>query len=268
MRPGSYQLTVRARDSTRSADVLVAPGTLVQVEIGLQQAEVVIGVDDRVLVTNNELYPWRCVCSLVITAANGVQRSGTGWLVSPRLVLTAGQHVYLPHEGGWASQIEVIPGRNGTARPFGSAICQDFRSLTGWVNNSDPDYNCGAILLPADQRYGDTLGWFGYTVREDEYLRGLTLNLSGYPADGGRTGQQDTHWFHSGPVKEVLEKQISYEIDTSEGQSGAPVWEMTGNGERYGVAIHNETVGTSINHGVRITQDLSDNIGLWISQAP
>ena len=82
--------------------------------------ELIIGTDDRVKVTANEVYPWHCICSLLITAQNGGVYIGTGWLVSPRVVLTAGHCVHLHDDGGWASQIEVIPGRNGAARPDGS----------------------------------------------------------------------------------------------------------------------------------------------------
>jgi glutamyl endopeptidase len=68
-------------------------------------------------------------------------------------------------------------------------------------------------------------------------------------------------------VGEVFEKQISYEIDTWGGQSGSPVWEMTPDGSRYGLAIH--TWGTSVNNGAtRITREVFDNIVLWAGQAP
>ena len=231
--------------------------------------EVIIGTDDRVRVTNNELYPWRCVCSLLITASTGVQYIGTGWLVSPRLLLTAGHCVYMADEGGWVTQIEVIPGRNADARPFGSAISRDFRSVSGWTQDGDSDYDYAGILLPADKRYGEQLGWFGYANRPDDYLKSITLNLAGYPGDGGKAGSQveGTQWYNFRTVKDVMAKQLTYEIDTYGGQSGAPVWEMTSNGSRYGVAVH--TWGTTVNNGgTRITSEVFDNIVLWAGQAP
>lgn len=84
--------------------------------------EVVIGDDDRREVTVTKQYPWRCICSLLITAADGSNWIGTGWLVGPRVLLTAGHCVYIHTRGGWAEQIEVIPGRRGTERPFGSIL--------------------------------------------------------------------------------------------------------------------------------------------------
>lgn len=231
--------------------------------------ESIIGTDDRVRVTNNTLYPWRCVCSLLITAQSGTQYIGTGWLVAPRLVLTAGHCVYMDDEGGWASTIEVIPGRDGETRPFGSAISHDLRSVTGWTQDGNSDCDYGAILLPADKRFGEQLGWFGYAVRPDDYLRQITLNLAGYPGDGGRAGAQvpNTQWFNSRGVLDVMPKQITYEIDTFGGQSGAPVWEMAANGSRYGVAIHTHGGATS-NGATRIVREVFDNIVLWAGQAP
>ena len=229
--------------------------------------EKIIGTDDRVRVTNNEVYPWRCICSLLITANTGAQYVGTGWLVAPRLVVTAGHCVFMSDEGGWASQIEVIPGRDADERPFGSAVSRELRSVTGWTQDNDSEFDYGGIILPSDKRYGDQLGWFGYASRTDDHLRNLTLNLSGYPGDGGKTGIDGTQWYHSRAIRDVFDRQITYEIDTFGGQSGAPVWEFASNGNRYGVAIH--TYGDTLNNGgTRITGDVFDNIVAWAAQAP
>jgi V8-like Glu-specific endopeptidase len=224
-------------------------------------------ISNRVRVTNVEKYPWRCICSLRVIWRTGRQSLGTGWLVSPRVVLTAGQCVYLAGEGGWASEIEVIPGLDGAARPFGSAISRELRSVPGWIENEDPDDDYGAILLPPDRSYGEELGWFGYTIRGDDYLRGITLNLSGYLAADGRGEEEATQWYHTGAVKEVRTRQLTYEIAAGIGQRGAPVWETARDGQRYGVAIHTGESG-GISRGTRITSEVFDNILLWTGQAP
>ena len=229
--------------------------------------ESIIGTDDRVKVNNTQVYPWHCICSLLITAQSGAQYIGTGWLVAPRLVLTAGHCVYMSDEGGWVSSIEVMPGRNGAQKPYGSAISNQVRSVTGWTQDGNSDCDYGAILLPADKRFGDQLGWFGYAVRDDDHLRQITLNLSGYPGDGGRTNEDGTQWFMSRGVQDVSARQISYEIDTYGGQSGAPVWEMTADGSRFGVAIH--THGGAVTNGAtRIVSEVFDNIVRWAGEAP
>jgi len=192
---------------------------------------------------------------------------GTAWLVAPRLLLTAGHCVYMSDEGGWVRQIEVVPGRDADQRPYGSAVARDFRSVTGWTQDGNSDYDYGAILLPQESKYGDQLGWFGYAARPDDYLSGITVNVSGYPGDGGPTHVDGTQWFDLRGIESVTDRQITYVADTKGGQSGAPVWETTSDGSRYGVAIH--TFGTDVhNGGTRITGDVFDNIVAWAGQAP
>jgi glutamyl endopeptidase len=228
---------------------------------------VVIGDDDRIEVTNNEAYPWRCICSLVMTSPNGTGLIGTGWLVSPRLVLTAGHCVYCqnPDYGiGWMQQpMTIIPGRRGDAQPFGSATSGDYRSVVGWTDSGDRDYDYGAIILPETARFGDQLGWFGYTTRTDEELQAGSVNLAGYPGDN----PSGTMWWHARAIDSVGEKVITYSLDTFGGQSGAPVWQLMPDGNRYGVGVH--TNGhVSGNSATRITSEVFNNIVSWVGLAP
>lgn len=225
--------------------------------------EVVIGNDDRVQIAQTNIYPWRCICSLLITAADGTSWIGTAWLVAPRLLLTAGHCVYMHNQGGWASQIEVIPGRNGGDRPFGSCVTSNFRSVQGWVNNRDRNYDYGVILLPENCRYGDQLGWFGYAVKSDDELQSLTTNLSGYPGDK----PSGTQWFHSRGLMDVDAQVLTYDTDTAGGQSGAPVWIKTSDGSRYGVGIHTNG-DLAGNSATRINQEVFDNIVTWLGEVP
>lgn len=231
-------------------------------EVG-PQLEIVLGGDDRVEVTNNQAYPWRCICSLRMVAASGANFIGTGWLVSPRVVLTAGHCVFFHNHGGWARSVEVIPGRRGSQQPFGSAFAQTLRSVRGWTQSRSRDLDYGAIILPDDRRFGEQLGWFGYSVRTDAELEDRTLNLSGYPGDK----PSGTQWFHARTVKSLTPQRITYEIDTAGGQSGAPVWQVLQNGARYGVGIH--TNGSQLgNSATRITSSVFSNVSEWIRQAP
>ena len=226
-------------------------------------ALVVIDEDDRVEVTNNENYPWRCICSLQMVTQDNRHFIGTGWLVSPRLVLTAGHCVFFHNHGGWAQRIEVIPGRRGSSRPFDSAVSTAFRSVRGWTQNRGRDFDYGAIILPESNRFGDQLGWFGYTARGDDHLEGATVNLAGYPGDK----PSGTQWFHSRRLEDVDDRVLTYNIDTAGGQSGAPVWQLLSDGGRYGVGIH--TNGSlSGNSATRINSEVFNNIVGWVGQAP
>lgn len=222
--------------------------------------EVVIGVDNRVRIQNTAVYPWRAICALRITAANGARFIGTGWLVSPRTVITAGHCVFLHDNGGWARSIEVIPGLNEASRPFGSHIGTALRSVTGWTQSKNRDFDYGAIILPPNSRPGAQTGTFGLAVRDDALLRNAALNLSGYPGDKGGSQQ----WFHAQRTKSLSSRVITYEIDTAGGQSGSPVWVLQ-NGQRFAVGVHTNGANAG-NSATRIVAPVFNNMVNWKNQ--
>jgi V8-like Glu-specific endopeptidase len=225
--------------------------------------EVVIGDDDRREISATSQYPWRCICSLLITAADGSNWIGTGWLVGPRVLLTAGHCAYIHGRGGWAEQIEVIPGRRGVERPYGSCTATSFWSVKGWTDFRSRQYDYAAILLPAERRYGEELGWYGFAVRSDDALDGTMVNISGYPGDQ----PAGTQWFHAKKLADVGDRVLTYTIDTAGGQSGAPVWIKYADGGRYGVGIHTNGHITG-NSATRINQAVFDNIKYWKGLVP
>ena len=219
--------------------------------------EVVIGADDRVRITNTTGFPWRAICSLRITAKDNSQWIGTGWMVSPRTVITAGHCVFIHNRGGWVKSVEVIPGRNASSKPFGAGVGTSFRSVKGWTQSKKADNDYGAIVLPKAAPLGNKVGWFGYANLGFFSLMGLKVNLSGYPGDK----PAGTQWWHARKITLVLPRRFSYNIDTAGGQSGAPVWRLK-DGKRHVVGIH--TNGSSLgNSATRITSAVFDNIKKW-----
>ena len=124
--------------------------------------EVVIGKDDRIRINATNNYPWRAICSLKIKAKDGTNWIGTGFLIGPRTVITAGHCVYMRKHGGWAQSIEVIPGRNGSQKPYGSCHSTKFHSVKGWTKSNKRSHDYGAIILPSNCKLGNTVGYFGY----------------------------------------------------------------------------------------------------------
>jgi V8-like Glu-specific endopeptidase len=222
-----------------------------------QMEEVIIGTDNRVRINPTTSYPWRAICALKITAQNGSRWIGTGWLVSPRTVITAGHCVFMHDQGGWARSIEVIPAMNDGSRPHGSGSSSVLRSVTGWTQNKNRENDYGAIILPANFRPGAVTGSFGFSVKDDAYLKSSVLNLSGYPGDKGGNQQ----WFMALKPKSVSSRVITYDIDTMGGQSGAPLWIKVGE-SRSAIGIH--TNGhTSGNSATRIVTAVFNNLLTW-----
>ena len=220
--------------------------------------EVVIGADNRVRINPTTSYPWRAICSLLIRSKTGKNYIGTGWMVGPGTVITAGHCVYLHGEGGWAQYIDVIPARNGSLRPYGTIRSSNLRSVTGWTNSKNRSNDYGAIIL--NTKIGNTVGYFGYANKSASYIKSKTLNLSGYPGDKGGS----TQWFMARKCKSVGSRTITYDIDTAGGQSGSPVWYKSGS-SRYAVGIH--TNGhSSGNSATRIVSAVFNNIKSWKAQ--
>lgn len=226
-------------------------------ELRESMTEVVIGTDDRKRITATTSFPWRSICSLLVTAQDGSRWIGTGWLVGHRTVITAGHVIYIHSRGGWVKSVEVIPGRNGSSRPYGSCRSSNLRSVKGWTKSKKRSHDYGAIILPKNCAYGKRVGYFGYGNYGKSTLKNLTVNLSGYPGDK----PAGTQWWDARKIKSVNSRTLVYNIDTAGGQSGSPVWQIQ-NGKRYAVGIH--TNGSSSgNSATRIVKPVFDNIKKW-----
>jgi glutamyl endopeptidase len=222
--------------------------------------EAVVGEDERTPIVPATAYPYRAIASLLITAADDSRWIGTGWFISPRTVVTAGHCVCIrnspvPRRNGFVKNIEVIPARNGTERPFGSAVSNTFRASTEWSEGANPNHDYGAIILDAPL---DPIAVpFGFGVYTDAELLAVTANISGYPDDK----TSGTQWFHSKKLANVNASKVFYAVDTAGGQSGSPVWRII-NRRRFAFAIH-AYGGSSTNSGTRITQAVHDNLMAW-----
>jgi V8-like Glu-specific endopeptidase len=217
--------------------------------------EDVIGQDNRVQVVATGEIPWRWICELLVRFPDGSAARATGWFSGPHTVMTAGHVVFSRANGGWAQAIEVIPGMNAATRPFGSRTGTQFRSVTSWIRDMDPEYDYGAILLPDDE-LGMRVGWFGFSVLDDQQLRASPFSLSGYPADK----PLGTQWVMNGTLTAVEPRRLRYVIDTFGGQSGSPVW-RSDNGQYRVVGIH--AYGESENGATRIVPQVYQNMVSW-----
>jgi len=252
---------------TAMAEAFKAPNTSKLRDIGEAsfgppppRAETVHGPDDRVKITNTSVYPWRVHASLLITAADGSGWIGTGWFIGPHTLMTAGHVVYIKNSGvpgrdGWVRSIEVMPGRNGSALPYGKVTSKNFRTVTGWANNGDENFDYGAIIIPTN--LGNTTGWFGFGVYSDATLLASVGNISGYPGDK----PAGTQWYDAHRIASVNARKVYYDIDTFGGQSGSGVYRITSAG-RFGIAIH-AYGGATTNSGTRIVTPVFNNMVAW-----
>ncbi|MCP5007796.1 MAG: serine protease [Planctomycetes bacterium] len=226
-----------------------------QIEFGLPES--VCGRDDRVRIREATRIPWRMICQLIITGKDGLKSRCSGWFIGPKCVMTAGHCVYNHSAGGWAKQIEVIPGMDAGSRPFGSMIATTFRSVKGWTNNKKSTHDYGAIINP-NGSLGNKVGWFGFANLSNRALNNLLVNNSGYPGDKSF----GTQWFNAGRITKVTTQRLFYTIDTFGGQSGSVVWRYK-NGKRHALGVH--SYGGCPNKSVRISKSVFNNMKKWKS---
>lgn len=239
--------------------------------------ETVEGPDDRIPIIGSDRHPWRMICSLEILFPF-IRVFGTGWFVGPKTLITAGHCVFDSGMGGKASEIIVYPGRYDIMNrvfPYPKdpsftkpIVSTKFQAAPGWEDSQSPDLDYGVIQL--DEPVGNETGWFSVALKADVTLEDHLINIAGYPAnkDEGRV-----LYFDSDKIERVTTKRLFYRADTSEGQSGSPVWvQTTTTSAPEVVGIHTNgddrrTFSARGNSARRIDVEVFTNITQWIREA-
>ena len=231
----------------------------------------VIGDDERTRQRETEELPFRMICALEIDGEFDVA-TGTGWLVGPRTVATAGHCILEAARIGRAERIRVTPGLDGEEpAPFGSFASTRFSIPKEWEEGEDKNYDFGVIHL--NEPIGEALGWFAVASLPDCDLRDAMVNISGYPSRPGSGRQQ---WWAMNRINALTPLRIFYDVDTSKGQSGAPVYIYEADAldapivigvHAYGTGGTPEDLALTANSAPRLTPQAVQQIVAWIEEA-
>jgi glutamyl endopeptidase len=233
--------------------------------------------DDREEVPDSAAYPYSAICSLEIVNQDGSVSYGTGFLAGPRLLITAGHCVYPLHlaQRGFVSRIHVYPGLKGDRAnpPFQTVVANKFRTTQAWVTNGHNEagkaFDFGAVLLPGDVG-GDT-GWFTVAaLTSHQLMPPLTATIAGYPVQAPRPTifpPTTTMWRHSGGFA-VQDSRLTYLIDATAGQSGAPLFAHvpTVSTGYVAFAIHNWEYPVN-NAATRVSSAVFAQIAQWRAES-
>jgi glutamyl endopeptidase len=222
---------------------------------------------DRQRAVDTRVSPFRKVCDLIITAADGTLHSGTAWFITPRMLLTCGHCLFVFSPGtsthGLIQKVLVMPARNGETEPSESlvgwveVVQADLRVHERWQAEKNLDFDYGVIILPPDKPLGAQVGVFLVDKFPDQFLGQARPTISGYPDDV----PDGTQWFETNRITEVDPAHLFYDIFTMPGQSGSPLF-LTINNQQVACAIHNFGA-VPFNRGVRITQDVLNQLNAW-----
>ena len=191
----------------------------------------------------------RSVCRVLIKQARRLVGYGTGFLVSPRLLLT-NNHVLGSREEASTSEAEFNFQADGSGRALSSMVFrltpEDF-----FATNPHLDYTLVAVAARApDGTALRDFGWNRLVEETGKILLGEFTNIIQHP-----NGEPKQLALRENQLIDVLDDFLHYHTDTAPGSSGSPVfndqWEV--------VALHHSGVPRTDDQGRYLTPDGS----LW-----
>lgn len=242
----------------------------------------VLGPEDRKRVEDPKKAPWSLICCLEYREPGRWPflskwvPFATGWLVGPDKVLTAAHCLEYPsgHEkvGEALKEIRVSPGREGNKFPFGHQTST--RLSSGWKkgtgNSRPPALDFGLIELPKPFPHFTTPFAFGCSG-DPACLVGQKVCVSGYPVMADL--EPGFQYFQDDEIVEIRDGLLRYRTDTTEGQSGGPVFLIhptsAGRARLQVVAIHSGTSQDErTNQGPLLSGETGEQVARWVKEGP
>ena len=201
-------------------------------------------------------YPWRCICYLEMSFGSDI-RYGTGFLINPRLVLTAA-HNLVGSNGMYADKIKVSPGYSLSSNSQ-YQWSQRFQTSSAYAYDRSIANDYGVIFL--DNSFQGNLGHFGLSTYDDIRIKNFYLNIAGYPRFKSYSHRLYHQW---GKSKSLSSEYIEYDMDTEVGFSGAPVF--IGLEDKWiAVGIHSKG-NIRGNKSVRVNSKMIKSVKKWIRE--
>ena len=225
------------------------PQNLAGAEMGVNHLQegalpnVVIGNDDRKEVSDTKQAPSKWVGKLHATTQSGGSSYCTASLISKDTVITAG-HCVAKGQSKWT----FAAGENKGQQPYGTAAAKQI-----WYDKKYGETGHDWAVIKLDSAVGEKTGWFGMNVPDTQKLVDQYATVIGYPGD--KDG--DTQWADQNKVMKVTDRQVVYQTDTFNGQSGSSVVNDTSTifaihtggktGENYGTILTGELFNVCAN---------------------
>lgn len=202
----------------------------------------------------------RSVGRITVRTGGGGGAYGTGFLISPRLLLT-NNHVLQGPEQASRSYVEFNyqAGLDGLPlEPVAFALAPAELFVT------DPELDFSVVAVQPQSAGGDALDRFGFLrliEQEGKLVLGELVNVIQHP-----NGEPKQLALRENEVVDLLELFVHYETDTSPGSSGSPVlndqWEVVAL-HHSGVPKTDDTGAFLAIDGTRWTPDMGEHRLAW-----
>lgn len=208
----------------------------------------IIGGDDRKVVNKTTIKPYSPIVYLEGKINEEITLRGTGVMISEDVVLTCAHNVN-SSKYGKPKSIIAYPGRNNNSYPYGKISVAKAYTFS----NYDKKFEMSKDL--AILRLAEPIGYkCGYqTPINANIINKMKVRICGYPKRV-KGQQKDSYqmWEHSGFIREINMDMIKYDVDTSGGQSGSPIY----NSNNQIIGIHTKgRLNSQYNSGVRINAE-------------
>ena len=270
----SAGLTISGFTDFKSMDHYLDPVLAGQLPIS-REIEMQAMVDNRTAVggTRAVTYPYFNTGFIKIDFNDDYMR-GTGFLISPYVVLTNAHNVYSNELGGWFKNIEFSPAQYETVwpnifEPFGSAnpvLAETNESYIFYENNGNRDqtikYDYAALFF--DQAFSgiDTFVPLEFNYEPEQVM---VIGYPGIVQDANTMGM----WKAEGTLINKDTHCLYYDAYTSGGSSGSPVFSYNAQADTYRVvAVHSFASPGNFSGGPHLNELNRNNIENWLNWEP
>lgn len=238
------------------------------------ELESIFGPDDRSIDQDIANKLWRPVCAIYHSFGEpGKSYIGTGVLVGRRTVFTAAHNVFR-----LGTKTKITSGRVSVGVKGGKAAASarviNFKIPKTYVAASVQgsgkyahDYAVLHLDTDAPSTWAQT-HWPLDRMRliEDRDFKNEGLTLAGFPAES-KSGKVDLHVGSGKALNWTANPRVfSYKIDTTAGQSGAPVFSLDrASGALRVAGVHVAGIDGSHNLANRLTNVVRDKVLGWVS---
>lgn len=232
-----YDNTVCEKASNENFDIQTSTEYIQQEVDESTQQRIIIGGDDRTRISNTRDWPYRGTVYLQAMFSTGEKRLGTGFMMGPNLLVTAGHAVYddvtsdKKFNPEFAVEVNVYAGINGEKPKPEYLYYAESKVISiqkEYYETKHENYDWAVIEL--DRNLGDETGIYGKI--ENWYEKGSSIYSYGYP-DSDDDELKRTMWEAHGTITGKKDSLYLSDIDNTRGQSGSPIFMTHKNGEIY-----------------------------------